>query len=109
MTVRIVRCGIDQRSGTHFRIRLWPRIKRWTKAGIDKDADQQHAAVHARAFDVGAVVVRRAYPRARLGNNRGALHDFALDHRVPEIWWSMALPPTAMAIQTQLVKAAMNV
>ena len=49
--------------------RIRTRIERRDEAAIDEDAHEQHAAIDARAFDVGAGVIGRADPGARLGDD----------------------------------------
>src|SRR5262249_10137625 len=63
-----------------------PRIERLHQAEVAEHPHHQHAAVDTSAFDVGAVMIRRADPTARFaynaiavarrGGNRGALTDF---------------------------------
>ena len=57
-----------------------PRIEWGTQPGVDKNPHQQHAAVDADAFDVRAIVIRRADPGARVGNDGGPLCAFAGIH-----------------------------
>ena len=60
--------------------RIGPRIEWRTEPGVDKHADDQHAAIDASAFDVGAVVVWRANPGPRLGDHHRALLCFDIEH-----------------------------
>ena len=51
------------------------RIEGRDKAEVDEDADQQHPTIDADAFDVCAVMIRRANPRPGLG-------DDAISHQI---------------------------
>jgi hypothetical protein len=49
--------------------RIGPRVERRTEIQINKNAHQQHAAIDADTFDIGAVVIGRADPRPRGGHD----------------------------------------
>jgi hypothetical protein len=53
-----------------------PWIKGFDEAEVAVDAHQNHRTVDADTLDVGGMVVRRANPRARGGDNIGATLSF---------------------------------
>lgn len=57
------------------RVRAW--IERSAKSYVDKDANDEHAAVDARTVYIGGVMIRRADPAARFGDDSRPLSLFA--------------------------------